>query len=150
MLLASFLSHAPCVCWKEHARDQANATILKALVSWGDETGKSGDVGARFQALLGGVHMLKESSQREALPKQHPIQKTLSPILTRPLVAFLASFPPRECGIATFTADLADAIDSASPLAPPSQVIAINPGGRQYAYGPRVCWTIERDELETY
>jgi glycosyltransferase involved in cell wall biosynthesis len=94
--------------------------------------------------------MLKESSQRDALPKQHPIKKTLSPILTRPPVAFLASFPPRECGIATFTADLAEAIDDASPLAQPSQVIAINPGGRQYAYGPRVRWMIERDELDSY
>lgn len=93
--------------------------------------------------------MLKESSQGDALPK-HPIKKALSPILTHPPIAFLASFPPRECGIATFTADLAEALDHARPLAQPSPVIAINPGGRQYAYGPRVRWTIERDELESY
>lgn len=93
--------------------------------------------------------MLKESSQRDALSK-HPIKKTLSPILTRSPIAFLASFPPRECGIATFTADLAEAVDSASLLLQPSQVIAINPEGRKYAYGPRVRWTIERDELESY
>ncbi|HEY7348367.1 MAG TPA: glycosyltransferase family 4 protein [Ktedonobacterales bacterium] len=93
--------------------------------------------------------MLKESSQCDALPK-HPIKKALSPILTRPPVAFLASFPPRECGIATFTNDLAEAIDSASQLSQPSQVIAINPGGPQYTYGPRVRWTIERDDPESY
>jgi len=93
--------------------------------------------------------MLKESSRSDALPK-HPITKALSPILARPPIAFLASFPPRECGIATFTADLAEAVDSASPLAQPSQVIAINPGGRQYSYGPRVRWAIERDDLESY
>jgi glycosyltransferase involved in cell wall biosynthesis len=93
--------------------------------------------------------MLKESSSRDALAK-HPIKKTLSPIFTRSPIAFLASFPPRECGIATFTADLAEAVDSASLLSHPSQVIAINPEGRQYAYGPRVRWAIERDELDSY
>ncbi len=99
--------------------------------------------------------MLKESSQSTVLPQgavlpKHSIKKALSPILTRPPLAFLASFPPRECGIATFTADLVEAIDNASPLAQPCQVIAVNPGGQQYAYGPRVRWTIERDDLESY
>ncbi len=93
--------------------------------------------------------MLMESSQRDALPK-HPLKHTLSPIPTRSPIAFLASFPPRECGIATFTADLAEAVDSAGLLEQPSQVVAINPGGRKYRYGPRVCWTIERDDLESY
>lgn len=93
--------------------------------------------------------MLKESSRSDALPK-HPIKKALSPILTRPPIAFLASFPPRECGIATFTADLAEAIDSTSPKAQQSQVIAINAGGNRYVYGPRVRWIIERDDLRSY
>jgi glycosyltransferase involved in cell wall biosynthesis len=93
--------------------------------------------------------MLKESSRSNVLPR-HSIKKALSPILTRPPVAFLASFPPRECGIATFTADLAEAVDSASAFASQSQVIAIHPGDNYYAYGPRVRWTIERDDLESY
>ncbi len=93
--------------------------------------------------------MLQESSARSSLPK-HPLKKVLSPIPSRPPVAFLASFPPRACGIATFTADLAEAVDDASPLSPRSQVIAINAGGTQYAYGPRVRWMIERDDLQSY
>lgn len=93
--------------------------------------------------------MLKESSRSDTLPK-HPIKRALSPILTRSPIAFLASFPPRECGIATFTADLAEAVDSTSVFAQQSQVIAINAGGNHYAYGPRVRWTIERDDLESY
>lgn len=65
-------------------------------------------------------------------------------------VAFLSSFPPRACGIATFTANLADAVDRAQPEAPPAQVIAIQPGGQYYRYGPRVRWTIERDQPSSY
>ena len=93
--------------------------------------------------------MSQESSRSDALPK-HSVKKALNPILTRPPLAFLASFPPRPCGIATFTADLAEAVDSASPLAQQSQVIAMNPGGRHYTYGPRVRWTIDRDDIQSY
>ncbi|HEY7122740.1 MAG TPA: glycosyltransferase family 4 protein [Ktedonobacterales bacterium] len=93
--------------------------------------------------------MLQESSARSSLPK-HPLKKALNPILFRPPLAFLASFPPRACGIATFTADLADAVDSASPLSPRSQVIAINADGNHYAYGARVRWVLERDDLQSY
>ncbi len=114
----------------------------------GEEAGKDRVV-KRFRAGVGGVIMLKEASQRDARPK-HPMKKALSPILTRPPVAFLASFPPRECGIATFTADLTEAVDGASPLAQRSQVIAINADSHRYTYGPRVRWTIERDDLHSY
>lgn len=93
--------------------------------------------------------MSQESSRSDALPK-HSVKKALNPILTRPPLAFLASFPPRPCGIATFTADLAEAVDSASPLAQQSQVIAMNPGGSHYRYGPRVRWTIDRDDIQSY
>ena len=65
-------------------------------------------------------------------------------------VAFLSSFPPRACGIGTFTADLADAIDLAQPEAMPARVIAIQPKGQSYRYGPRVRWTIERDLRSSY
>jgi glycosyltransferase involved in cell wall biosynthesis len=62
-------------------------------------------------------------------------------------VAFLSSFPPRACGITT---DLVEAVDQAQPKAPPAQVIAIQPEGQSYRYGPRVRWTIERDRPSSY
>lgn len=89
---------------------------------------------------------VKELSQRTLLPSTSAV----SLISSRPLIAFLASFPPRVCGIATFTADLAEALDSTSPHSPHSQVIAINEGSTQHSYGPRVRWTIERDNLQSY
>jgi glycosyltransferase involved in cell wall biosynthesis len=89
---------------------------------------------------------VKERSQRTLLPSTD----AGSLIPSQPLTAFLASFPPRVCGIATFTADLAEAIDGTSPLSPPSQVIAINAGSVLHPYGSRVRWTIERDDLQSY
>src|SRR5690242_6544685 len=91
---------------------------------------------------------MRESASKRLLP-EYPVS-TLRPIMAHPVMAFLASFPPRPCGIATFTADLAEAIDQASPLSPASQVIAINAGAPAYAYGSRVRWTIERDDLQSY
>jgi glycosyltransferase involved in cell wall biosynthesis len=78
---------------------------------------------------------------------QHPALRACS---FGPAIAFLASFPPRACGIATFTADLAEAVDQTRLCAQPSRVIAIQPEGQHYAYGPRVCGIIERDTLESY
>lgn len=92
---------------------------------------------------------MNELFQRNPLA-QYPITSAWDPLLSHPATAFLASFPPRICGIATFTADLAEALDHASPRAPCSQVIAINAGSTAYSYGPRVRWTIERDDLQSY
>jgi glycosyltransferase involved in cell wall biosynthesis len=92
---------------------------------------------------------VNELSQRSLL-SQYPITSAWNPILSHPVTAFLASFPPRVCGIATFTADLAEAVDHASPRVPRSQVIAINAGSTHHPYGPRVRWTIERDDLQSY
>ncbi len=94
------------------------------------------------------VHV-KEPSPRNPRA-QNACKGGLSPLDPHPATAFLASFPPRVCGIATFTADLAEAIDHASPLSPRSQVIAIHAGSIQYPYSPRVRWTIERDHLQSY
>ena len=92
---------------------------------------------------------MSELSQKSLL-SQYPITRAWDPIFPQPLTAFLASFPPRVCGIATFTADLAEAMDHANPHVPRSQIIAINAGSTAYSYGPRVRWTIERDQLQSY
>lgn len=73
---------------------------------------------------------------------------------TSPRVAFVGSYPPRECGIGTFTYDLVnayDAIDS-SRL---SAVIALNDYGQMYDYDlhdyqGRVRWQIESDDLDSF
>ena len=64
-------------------------------------------------------------------------------------VAYLSTYSPRECGIATFTKDLLDAIDELSGHHS-SKVIAINEKGAIYGYDKRVKWIIERDCIDDY
>jgi len=64
-------------------------------------------------------------------------------------VAYLSSYPPRECGIASFTKDLLDAIDELGEHRS-SKVIAINEEGAIYDYDKKVKFTIERNHIDDY
>lgn len=56
-----------------------------------------------------------------------------TPSGSTPRVAFLGSYPPRECGIGTFTYDLVNAYDAIDPSRL-SSVVAINDYGQMYDY----------------
>src|SRR5438270_6272126 len=71
------------------------------------------------------------------------------PLIRWPRAAYVGSYPPRECGIATFTRDLVEAIDRLNQLAP-GGIVAINDPGRTYAYPPAVRWQIDRDVVGSY
>ena len=64
-------------------------------------------------------------------------------------VAMLGNHLPRQCGIATFTTDLSDAIAAASPRAR-----LLRPGDErrrhQHAYPPRVRFEIAENDLASY
>jgi glycosyltransferase involved in cell wall biosynthesis len=64
-------------------------------------------------------------------------------------VAYLSSYPPRECGIATFTKDLIDAVDRLNEFEP-ATVIAMNEEETIYDYDKRVRCQIERNHVEDY
>jgi glycosyltransferase involved in cell wall biosynthesis len=64
-------------------------------------------------------------------------------------VALLGSHQPRQCGIATFTSDLSDALQSDRTCAD-SLVVAVNDVGRRYAYGSRVRFEISEDDNTSY
>lgn len=65
-------------------------------------------------------------------------------------VAFVGSYPPRKCGIATFTQDLRTATiarfgdESAAP------VVALNDGSETYDYPPEVVFAIAEQDLSHY
>ncbi len=63
-------------------------------------------------------------------------------------IALLGTHTPRQCGIATFTDDLAQALVQARPGAE-VLVVAMNDGGT-YSYPPRVAMTVEQDDLAAY
>jgi polysaccharide biosynthesis protein PslF len=64
------------------------------------------------------------------------------------IIGYLSSYPPRECGIATFTKDLIDATTEISNLSP--VVIAVNDKHANYDYDCRVKIKINRDYLQDY
>ena len=64
-------------------------------------------------------------------------------------IAFLGDFPPRLCGIATFTKDLCDAVAAAAPAAE-CFVAAVNDRAEGYAYPARVRLELQEKELNSY
>ncbi|HZT96015.1 MAG TPA: glycosyltransferase family 4 protein [Chloroflexota bacterium] len=63
-------------------------------------------------------------------------------------VVLVGSYPPRRCGIATFTADLARALSSQPGIK--LHVLALEPRDESYPYGRPVVGRIAQDGLESY
>lgn len=57
--------------------------------------------------------------------------------------ALLSSYPPRRCGLATFAADLVEAVG-------PADVVAVEPAAETLPYGPEVVARIRRDVPSDY
>ena len=74
----------------------------------------------------------------------------LMPRAQRPLrIAVIGNHLPRQCGIATFTADLCDAI-AAEYGAAQLSVVAVNDGASSYSYPERVRFEIAEGDLASY
>lgn len=64
-------------------------------------------------------------------------------------IAYVSSYTPRECGIATFTEDLTKSIDALHVLKP-AAIIGINDLGSTYNYGKEVVMQIDANDERTY
>ncbi len=74
-----------------------------------------------------------------------------TPRKSRVSTAFLATYVPRQCGIATFTRDLYGAIRTATDTTARHRVIAVNgPGSERFEYPGEVGFEMHRDRLDDY
>src|SRR4051812_7603421 len=64
-------------------------------------------------------------------------------------VAFVATCPPRQCGIATFSADLERSLKGADPSIR-VRWAAINEATSIHSYGPKVHWRIRQGHPDSY
>ena len=71
------------------------------------------------------------------------------PAKTPRKIAMLGNHLPRQCGIATFTTDLSDAI-AAEFSEFDCFVVAMNDAGRQHAYPPQVRFEIAESDIASY
>lgn len=62
-------------------------------------------------------------------------------------IAFLSTYPPRECGLATFTQDLTNELDKIKLLSE-SRIVSISLGAHDY--DKKVIFDIKQDDLDTY
>lgn len=93
---------------------------------------------------------LLESAHNNYLMQSRVREKETAHIsIGRPNVIFLSTYPPRECGIATYTSDLVNSISALQAISPPL-ITAINDKGGYYDYPNNVKIQIDRDEIKTY
>ncbi|MFC1920144.1 glycosyltransferase [Chloroflexota bacterium] len=80
------------------------------------------------------------------------IKKSLAPEKDNDLyIAYVSTFPPRQCGIATFTEDVVRVMDDMLAPAIKSRVIAMNyPGVPGYSYPDKVIFQINQDNQQDY
>jgi glycosyltransferase involved in cell wall biosynthesis len=63
--------------------------------------------------------------------------------------AFVSSYPPRACGIATFTRDLSDAVTQSGRNVV-SRIAAINDASAMYQYPQQVRWSIDQGDPQSW
>jgi glycosyltransferase involved in cell wall biosynthesis/CBS domain-containing protein len=96
----------------------------------------------RLLEIAHGYYMVKGRVPLETI-EGHELQKIR--------VLYVSTYPPRECGIATYTKHLVDAVSTFCARAVTSPtVIAINDKGGLYDYESRVKSQIDADDIQSY
>lgn len=80
-------------------------------------------------------------------PEDLKMFKFLREVLNHIDIAYVATYPPQECGIATFTRDLVTAISKYTPFSDP-MVVAV--GEEAHIYPKNVQYQIRKSDLQSY
>lgn len=67
-----------------------------------------------------------------------------------PEILFLTSYPPRECGIATYTQDLVKALDNKFSNSFSLKICALEAGNMQYKYPEEVKYVLDTSDPDQY
>lgn len=67
-----------------------------------------------------------------------------------PIILFITSFPPRECGIATYSKDLLNAIENKFSLSFQIKICALESDNEQHQYTPEVTYKLNTDHPDDY
>lgn len=93
---------------------------------------------------------LAEIGQKEGWhPEDLRMFKFLREVVNRIEIAYVGTYPPQECGIATFTKDLVTAIAKYTPFSEPS-VIAVGADVAIEQYPKTVKYHITKPDLQSY
>jgi len=65
-------------------------------------------------------------------------------------ILFITSYPPRECGIATYSHDLISALNNKFNISFSIKVCALEPGKANYTYPPEVRYTLDTSLVSGY
>jgi len=93
---------------------------------------------------------IRPEARRPAFAADSTFFLQMAPRPLRPVrIAVIGNHLPRQCGIATFTTDLCDAISNEYGAAQLS-VVAVNDGQSSYLYQERVRFEIREGDIESY
>jgi glycosyltransferase involved in cell wall biosynthesis len=95
--------------------------------------------------------LLEAAHSNYLMKSKHLEPKEVSAAETHgiPNISILSTFPPRECGIATYTSDLVESISQLQAMSTPL-ITAINDKGGYYDYPISVKLQIDREDVDTY
>ncbi|HHV97596.1 MAG TPA: glycosyltransferase [Clostridiaceae bacterium] len=65
------------------------------------------------------------------------------------VIGFLSTYPPRECGLASFTSDLVNGLEKVQSKCTP-KVIAVSDDRKNYCYDNRVIMELKQHDRESY
>ena len=70
--------------------------------------------------------------------------------MTNKVILYMATYPPRECGIATYTEDLCNAMDDKFNPKIESKIVAMDHNALNHTYPDKVIFNIDQDNIQEY